>query len=110
MNITPSNPNRPAAGQASEAGAPSKPEPPAAPAPKGPGGPAGGVELSPGAQAFLRLRNRLDNLPANAHEDRVASLQAAVEAGTHRVSNEQIANAMLRDPATKSLLGLDQRT
>ena len=109
MNITPSNPQRPAAGHASETGAPARPEPPVGSAPKGPGGPTGGVELSPSAQAFLKVRNRLESLPASQHEDRIARLRAAIEGGRYHVNGADVAAAMLNDPATKSALGLDRR-
>lgn len=109
MNITPSNPNRPAAGHASEAGASARPEPSATPAPKGSGGSSGGVELSAGAQAFLKVRSRLESLPASAHEERIATLKAAVESGSYQVSGQDVASAMLKDPATKSALGLGRR-
>jgi flagellar biosynthesis anti-sigma factor FlgM len=104
MNIKPSNVNRPTSGQISESGSAARPEQAAA-APTTPDGRAGSIELSAEAQAFLRLRDRLASASGPDHEERIARLRSAIEAGTYQVSGESIAAAMLRDPAVKAMLG-----
>jgi anti-sigma28 factor (negative regulator of flagellin synthesis) len=42
--------------------------------------------------------------PTSCGEPRVAEVRSAVDAGAYRVSGEDIAAAMLRDPAVKATL------
>jgi flagellar biosynthesis anti-sigma factor FlgM len=106
VNVTPSNPQRSTPGQSSEATPPARTERVPTPSAGAPGSPAGSVELSAEARAFLRLRARLDSLPSAGHTDRIARLRAAIESGAYAVSGEEIATAMLRDPAAAGMLGL----
>lgn len=58
--------------------------------------PAATVSLSPQAQEINHVKVAVSQLP-DVRADLVASLKAQVEAGTYRVSSEDIADAILRD-------------
>jgi anti-sigma28 factor (negative regulator of flagellin synthesis) len=65
------------------------------------------LALSGGATEFQRLRSRLGDLALPDQEARIARLADEVARGTYAVTGEEIADAMLRDPATASFLGLE---
>lgn len=78
---------------------------------RGPGLPAGAqpsdrIEISPEAQAFQRLRPRLDDLGEAQRADRLAQLQQALASGRYAVSGDALASTMLRDDALARVLGL----
>lgn len=54
------------------------------------------TEFSSEAQAFAKLSAQIGNVP-EVRQDRVATLRQAIQNGTYGVSNEQIAQSMLRD-------------
>ncbi|HTV59240.1 MAG TPA: flagellar biosynthesis anti-sigma factor FlgM [Verrucomicrobiae bacterium] len=54
------------------------------------------ANLSSSAVQYSKLRSAAANLP-DVRQDRVASLQQAIQAGTYSVSNQQIAGALQRD-------------
>jgi flagellar biosynthesis anti-sigma factor FlgM len=64
------------------------------------------VELSPEAQAFLKVRSMLDGLAPASREDRIARIRADIASGRYAVDGERIADAMLRDPGAARMLGL----
>lgn len=68
--------------------------------------PSGTVELSPRAQAMLKMRSQLDAAPGPGRQDRVAALRALVASGRYAVDAAGIADAMLRDEAAASMLGV----
>jgi anti-sigma28 factor (negative regulator of flagellin synthesis) len=77
-------------------------------APSGPAAGArlpGGVDLSPQAQDFLKIRPRLVEMPEIAREERIAHLRGLIDRGQYVVTGEQIAGALLRDEAVARLLG-----
>ena len=65
-----------------------------------------GLVLTPRAEEFRQLRQRLQSLPESGQSDRVAGLKALVEQGAYVVTGDRIAGAMLQDEPTASLLGL----
>ncbi len=68
--------------------------------------PQAATDLSARAQEFLRLRPRLSDLAGPSREDRIATLRDRIASGTYQVDGEQVAGAMLRDPAAARLLGV----
>lgn len=54
------------------------------------------ADLSTEAQQFAMLSSQAANVP-NVRQNLVASLKSAVQNGTYTVSNQQIAQSMLRD-------------
>ena len=54
------------------------------------------ANLSPAAQQLSNLSNALASVPT-IRQDRVAALTQAVQSGTYSVSNQQIAQSMVRD-------------
>lgn len=74
----------------------SEPAPPA---------PADRLALSSRAEAFRRARLALGSEPADRQAGRIERLRALVAGEAYSVSGLEIAEAMLRDGATASLLG-----
>ncbi|HTV66807.1 MAG TPA: flagellar biosynthesis anti-sigma factor FlgM [Bryocella sp.] len=54
------------------------------------------ADLSQEAQQFAALSSHATSVPA-VRADRVASLKTAIQSGTYNVSNQQIAQSMVRD-------------
>jgi len=54
------------------------------------------ANLSPDAQQLSNLSTALANVPA-VRQERVAPLTQAVQSGTYSVSNQQIAQSLVRD-------------
>lgn len=57
--------------------------------------PAAKIEISASAQEIQQVKSRVDALP-DVREDLVSSLKASIESGNYRVSNEDIADLMVR--------------
>lgn len=78
---------------------------------RGPGLPSGvpssdRIEISPEAQAFQRVRPRLDDLGEAGRAERLGRLQQALASGRYAVTGEALASAMLRDDALARVLGV----
>ena len=54
------------------------------------------TEFSSEAQTLAKLSSQMGSVP-DVRQDRVATLRQAIQNGTYSVSNEQIAQSMLRD-------------
>jgi flagellar biosynthesis anti-sigma factor FlgM len=65
-----------------------------------------GLVLTPEADRFRQLRARVQGLPDVGQAERLARLKALVAEGAYSVDGERIAQAMLEDEPTASLLGL----
>jgi negative regulator of flagellin synthesis FlgM len=63
------------------------------------------LELSARGERFVSLRAKLDTLDAS-RGDRVERLRKLVASGQYKVSGQDIADAMLNDPATADALGM----
>jgi negative regulator of flagellin synthesis FlgM len=57
--------------------------------------PASSVEVSDRAQEVRRVTRQVNELP-DVREDRVQALKAQIEAGTYKVSGEDIADLIIR--------------
>jgi len=68
--------------------------------------PGDGLALTPEAARFRQLRLRVQGLPEVGQAERLARLKALVAAGAYSVNGERIAQAMLEDEPTASLLWL----
>jgi anti-sigma28 factor (negative regulator of flagellin synthesis) len=55
---------------------------------------------------FIQLRPRLEGLPEPSREERIARLKGLIARGEYAVDGARIAEAMLRDPAVTTTLGL----
>ena len=54
------------------------------------------TEFSSQAQEFAKLSAQIASIP-EVRQERVASLRQAIQGGTYKVSDQQIAQSMLRD-------------
>lgn len=108
MNVNPTDPRKTSGEKPIGGTARSRRTGSAADTPLGSGGPrpSGAIELSAEAQDFLRVRSRLDAVAPPSREQRIAELAGLVARGAYRVDGEGIADAMLRDEGTASMLGL----
>jgi negative regulator of flagellin synthesis FlgM len=59
-------------------------------------GSADKADFSTDAQQFSKLSSKMSSVP-QVRQDRVNSLKSAVQNGTHKVSNQQIAQSLSRD-------------
>ena len=75
-------------------------------APAAPPPPADRLALSARAEAFRRARIALGEEPAGVPATRIERLRALVARDAYSVTGIEIAEAMLRDSATASLLGV----
>ena len=75
-------------------------------APAAPPPPADRLALSARAEAFRRARIALGEEPAGPQTERIERLRALVARDAYSVTGIEIAEAMLRDSATASLLGV----
>lgn len=78
---------------------------------RGPGLPAGApssdrIDISSEAQAFQRVRPRLDDVGEAERAERLGRLQQALASGRYAVSGDALASTMLRDDALARVLGL----
>jgi flagellar biosynthesis anti-sigma factor FlgM len=64
------------------------------------------VALTPEADRFRQLRLLVQGLPEIGQTERLTRLKALVAGGAYSVNGEKIAQAMLEDEPTASLLGL----
>lgn len=103
MNVTPNRPQKAPGENVPVAPSPARTR---GSAPDRPQKSSGQVELSSGAQEFVRLRSRLEALPAESRSERVARLQARVARGEYAVDGRKIADAMLQDEGVALMLGL----
>jgi flagellar biosynthesis anti-sigma factor FlgM len=71
---------------------------------QGPAAQSDQANLSADAQQFSNLRSAISNVP-DVRQDRVASLQQAVQSGSYSVSNQQIAAALQRDSGSAAAVG-----
>lgn len=62
------------------------------------------ANLSSDAVEYSKLTSAIANVP-DVRQDRVASLQQAIQSGTYSVTNQQIAGALLRDSGTTAPVG-----
>lgn len=74
----------------------------------GSSGPRDGLALSSDGERFRQLRARLADLPEPSRPERVEALRAAIASGTYAVDGDRIAQALLEDEPTASLLGIRQ--
>ena len=68
--------------------------------------PADGLELSAARGRFRELRSGLETLSEPDRAQRVGALKALVANGQYQVDGQQVAQALLADEPTSSLLGL----
>jgi flagellar biosynthesis anti-sigma factor FlgM len=68
--------------------------------------PADRVEMSPEAQAFQRLRPRLEAAADGERTERLDRLRHLLAAGEYAVSAESLAASMLRDDDLARVVGL----